>query len=544
MNRQRLLSGPLNAALIEATSRWLQSLGAEFGFSQDDLYRIEVCFEELVANVVNHSDPEHAGQRVDLHALIEPRRAVFTLSDPAGPFDPLQREAPAVAGSIDEMQIGGQGIPLVRELSEAQRYARHDGRNVVELAFELAQDARVADAGPAPAHVGAVEIFQGVSDAAIDALIAPLAIQQVAGEVLLLEPGAPNEAVRIVLQGRLRVYLDRPLEGDFMAIGAGACVGEMSLIDDRPVSAYVVAEAGTRLLVVDAATFLERLMAIPRVSRNLISTLSNRMRRNDQLAIQRMRKVLELEQAQRELQYARAIQASLLPQEPLFPDEPRLDCTGRMCTAREVGGDFYDIFPLDARHVFFVMADVCGKGLPAALFMVRAIAALRAQSAHAGCMPDHASRVVGELNEQLCTHNDAQQFLTAFCGILDLDTLTLSYVNAGHNPPLLAVEGGPFEYLAEPINPIVGMIEGLAYRAGEVRLGAGGMLLLYTDGVTEAENAQVDMLGEERLKARLNALRARRARDLVDAVFNEVQTFVGDAPQSDDITVLAIRCPA
>jgi sigma-B regulation protein RsbU (phosphoserine phosphatase) len=248
-----------------------------------------------------------------------------------------------------------------------------------------------------------------------------------------------------------------------------------------------------------------------------------------------------MEQVQRELQYARSIQKSLLPKEPLFPDDPRVDCVGRMCTAREVGGDFYDVFHLDPQRIFFVIADVCGKGLPAALFMVRAMAALRAQRGGEDRPAGYTEQLTARLNQQLCAFNDARQFLTAFCGILDLGTLTAHYVNAGHNPPLLAIGDAPFAYLAEPTNPIVGMIEGLEYRSGEVKLAPGSVLLLYTDGVTEAEDRDVNMLGEDRLLERLNAAVTRKAGDLVDAVFAEVNEFAGDAPQSDDITVLAIR---
>jgi len=575
--KQRLLTGPLGLALIDETSKWLQALGAEFNFSHEDLYRIELCFEELVTNVVNYSDPRYANQPVELHAVIEAQRATLTLTDQAAPFDPFSRPPPAVAKTIEEMQIGGQGVHLVREFSNAHRYERRGDRNRIELVFDLAKPTvaraisvkmprgidrrhnlenpafpmvcdgerrRNAEDRRAMGFLSWAQIFQGVPYAAIEGLLEPLAIQDIVGETILLKPGDANDAVRLVLRGRLRVYLDQPGSGDCIDVGVGACVGEMSVIDNRPVSAYVVGEVGTRLLVIDSVTFLNEVLVIPKVARNLLSTLSGRMRRSDELTIKRMRKALEMEQAQRELKYARSIQESLLPREPLFPDDPRLDSVGRMCAAREVGGDFYDIFFLDASHVFFVIADVCGKGLPAALFMVRAIAILRAQSGYEGQSADYAARLIAKLNQQLCAYNDAQQFLTAFCGVLDLETLTVSYVNAGHNPPVVAIGNEAFQYLAEPINPFVGMIDGLSYRAGEVKLEPGSVLLLYTDGVTEAEDKHGNMLGEDRLIARLNAAPSRAAGQLVEAVFADVRDFAADAPQSDDITVLAIRCPA
>lgn len=137
--KQSLLTGPLDQSLVSAASSWLQSLGAEFNFTHEDLYRIDMCVEELVSNVVNYSDPQFADQPVKLHASIEAQRATFTLIDPAAPFDPFSRPPPSVAKTLAEFEIGGQGVHLVREFSDAHRYERRDNTNRVELVFELAQ---------------------------------------------------------------------------------------------------------------------------------------------------------------------------------------------------------------------------------------------------------------------------------------------------------------------------------------------------------------------------------------------------------------------
>jgi sigma-B regulation protein RsbU (phosphoserine phosphatase) len=565
--------------MIAAASDWLQRLAEEFGLTHEDLYRIDLCFAELVSNVVKFAEAQYANMPLELKAAIEERRITLTLIDSAQQFDPLSVPPPRVAKTIDELQVGGQGIALVREFSDARHYDRRDNKNRLELVFDLAAPTKAPKrervvsrhlerrrstvqpefplqqaSGPAveadrrskadrraKGYLSWAQIFHNVPYSALEDLVDRFPIQSIAATTTVLKPGDLNSEVLIVLDGRLKVYLDQPGSGDFIEIGAGGCVGEMSVIDKQPVSAYVVADAGTRLLMVEAAPFLNEVMTIPNVSRNLMSALSERMRRSNEQMIKRLRKELEMEQVQRELQYARSIQASLLPKEPLFPDDPRLDCVGRMCPAREVGGDFYDAFSLGPKHIFFVIADVCGKGLPAALFMVRAIAALRAQSGDDAPPGGYAELVTNRLNQQLCAYNDARQFLTAFCGIIDLETLKLHYVNAGHNAPLLALGDGPFSYLAEPINPIVGMVEGIGYSAGEIALTPQSVLLLYTDGVTEAEDKDVNMLGDDRLLAHLNALASRKAVDLVDAVFAQVNAFAGAAPQSDDITVLALR---
>ena len=577
--KQRLLKGIIDTSMIAATSTWLRGLSEEFGLTHEDLYRIDLCFAELVANVVNYSEAKYANLPLELHAVVEEQRIALTLIDPAQAYDPLCTPPPPAARTIEELQVGGHGLRLVREFCDAHRYERSEGENRIELVFNLAAPTKAPKRGMlvsrdlerrcgaaqpvfplrcadgtrvekdrrgkpdrrAKGYLSWAQIFRNVPYSALEDLVDRFPIQHISAVTTVLKPGDLNHEVLIVLDGRLKIYLNQPGVGDFIEIGPGGCVGEMSVIDDQPVSAFAVAEEGTSLLLVDAASFLNDVMAIPKVSRNLMSALSERLRRSNEHVIRRVRKELEMEHVQRELRYARSIQESLLPKEPLFPDDSRLDCVGRMCAAREVGGDFYDVFSLDSQRIFFVIGDVCGKGLPAALFMVRALAALRAQSGGNDRPADSTERTTALLNQQLCAYNDANQFLTAFCGILDLETLTLHYVNAGHNAPLLALGAGPFAYLAEPINPIVGMIEGIEYRAGEVKLTPQSVLLLYTDGVTEAEDNDVNMLGEDRLLACLNAALTRKAGALVENVFAEVNAFAGDAPQSDDITVLALR---
>jgi sigma-B regulation protein RsbU (phosphoserine phosphatase) len=580
MQKRRALIGPLGPALVPEASRWQASLAAEFGLSHDDAYRLDLCVEELVTNVVKYAPAECADLRVEMRVEIEGNLLRLTFVDPCPGFDPFARPAPAKAHSIEEAVVGGLGIQLMREFSDAHRYQRLDDRNVVELVFKLTPadgddrpaspqargaDRRTNGAQPsfpmvlgdtrietdrrhardrrAMGFISSIQLLRGVPHSAIEDVLAPMAIVDVFGGVTLLKPGDANDTVFVVLDGGVQVFLEQPSSGDPIEIGVGECFGEMSVIDHRPVSSYVVGGERCRLLAIDADTFVERIMIIPGVARDLMSELFARTRRNDQRAIERAHQLMRLEQARRELQYARSIQESLLPKEPLFRDQAKLDCVGRLRTAREMGGDFYDLCALDARHVFFVVADVCGKSLPAALFMVRAVSALRAHSQFDGRPERYCSELVADLNEQLCTFNDAQQFLTAFCGVLDLQSGIIRYVNAGHNPPVLAIGTGDFRYLSEPINPFVGMVPGLSYRSGEVRLEPGSALVIYTDGVTEAEDARGGQLGEDRLLARLGTSADRTAGRLVDTVFDEVNEFAAGAEQSDDITVLAIRWP-
>ena len=539
MIQRRVLVGKVGPPLVTAASRWCEALGADLGLADADRLRLALCVEELTTNLAAHGGASCEGGPARWSAEVDDRELRLELLDRCPPFDPLAFERVPVPASLADLQVGGHGIHLLREFSDGSRYEFRDGCNRITLTFALERPAREPGR---PDALGEVAIFRDVPDAAVDAALGPLTIQDVADDLVLLERGEVNRSVLLVLEGAVRVYLDRPEGEDFIGVGVGECVGEMSVIDDLPVSAHVHAMKGSRLLVIDADTFLDRVLAVPTVARNLISAQAERMRRSDRVAVVRMREHLEMEQARREMDIARSIQASLLPADPLFPDDERLDCVGRMRPAREVGGDLYDLVLLDDRRLMLIIADVCGKGLPAALFMVRAMAALRARPQ--AVSDDHVRDVMAALNDQLCEHNPAKQFMTAFCGVLDLETYRLRYVNAGHNPPLLSVGGGPFAYLREPVSPPLGMVPGLNYRTGDVRLGPGSRLLLYTDGVTEAEDRSARMLGEERLAARLAGLVGATSSDLVDAVFAEVQTFADGARQSDDITVLAIGCVA
>lgn len=541
---RRVLIGPLSPNWVASVSEWLQALGAELGLAPDDRYRVELCGEEVTTNVVKYSAARAGHAQVELHALIDPERLTLVHIDPGAAFDPLSVPAPPPAGNTGEIQLGSQGIRLLRSFCDDCAYARRDGSNRLELGFRLhkpvgatlAQMQRRALGG-----LAAASIFAKLPLEMLEPSLQSLAIQDIAGDTVLLERGERNDAVLLILRGTLQVFLDHPGHGDHYELEAGECVGEMSVIDAQPVSAYVVASEGCRLLVIDADTLLNRLLLIPGFSRNLMSVGFERMRRSDQLTIQRTRKLMEAEHAQRELQYARAIQQSLLPRSPILAGEPRLNCVARMSTARDVGGDFYDVLRIDSRRVCFVIADVCGKGLPAALFMVRAMAVLRAESAHHASANGFVEALISDLNEQLCSFNASHQFLTAFCAELDLETNTMRYVNAGHNPPAIATAGGSFRFLEETINPMVGMVPQLGYRAGEIGFAPGSTLFMYTDGVTEAEDGAGQMLGEDRLLACLNALDGGTVARLVDGVFDEVRSFAGSAEQSDDITVMAIR---
>ncbi len=238
-----------------------------------------------------------------------------------------------------------------------------------------------------------------------------------------------------------------------------------------------------------------------------------------------------------ELEFAKAIQTSSLPNVfPPYPERDEFDIYAAMYTAKEVGGDFYDFYLLDADHLVIVIADVSGKGVPAALFMMTTKTLIKSL-AESGMEP---SRVLTEANAQLCENNDAGMFVTVWLGVLEISTGKLTYANAGHNPPLL-LQNGQYNYLTSRSGFVLAGMEGVKYRQNEIVLVPGDAVFLYTDGVTEATDAADELYGEDRLQQVMIDNAESSATDTISHVKDAVDAFVQDAPQFDDITMLCLR---
>ena len=238
-----------------------------------------------------------------------------------------------------------------------------------------------------------------------------------------------------------------------------------------------------------------------------------------------------------ELAFAKAIQHSALPSVfPPYPHRGEFSLWATMHTAKEVGGDFYDFYFVDDDHLVFLVADVSGKGIPAAMFMMTAKTLLKSY-AEAGLPVDE---VFTRANEELCANNDAGMFVTAWMGCLNVKTGELTYANAGHNPPLIRRAGAEFAYLKERTGFVLAGMEGIRYRKMELQLSPGDTIFLYTDGVTEAANAEEALYGEARLLELLNRKQNAPAKELCEAVKADVDAFAGEAEQFDDITMLCL----
>ena len=245
----------------------------------------------------------------------------------------------------------------------------------------------------------------------------------------------------------------------------------------------------------------------------------------------------EKERINKELAFAKSIQHSVLPSVfPAFPTISNFDIYATMDTAKEVGGDFYDFYMLDKDNLAFLIADVSGKGIPAAMFMMTAKSTIK-NYAEAGLSVDE---IMTRANATLCEGNDAGMFVTAWMGILNIHTGDVKFANAGHNPPLIYRKDGGYEYLKTKRGFVLAGFDSIKYTVQELKLNKGDKIFLYTDGVTEATASDGKLYGEERLLELLNKDVNLGCKETLAKVKEDIDLFVGEAEQFDDITMLSI----
>ncbi|MBE6223224.1 MAG: response regulator [Bacteroidales bacterium] len=247
----------------------------------------------------------------------------------------------------------------------------------------------------------------------------------------------------------------------------------------------------------------------------------------------------QLVDIQTDLSVAREIQHAILPRtfDLKLPDADNVNIYASMLAAKDVGGDFYDFFPIDDHRIAFTIADVSGKGVPAAIFMAVSRTLIKATG-----LQDHPTdECMRTVNDILCDESVGSMFVTVFYGIYDLQTGQITFTNAGHNPPYILKADGQVEVVQSPCNLVLGAVPNMPFSCDTMQLNPGDTLYMFTDGVTEAENKAHDQFGESRLEAALAECKGADSRHIVDTVNAKVKEFINGASQSDDITQLVIR---
>jgi len=366
---------------------------------------------------------------------------------------------------------------------------------------------------------------------------------------VILEEGAPGREIYLVVEGAVEILKGQ----DGMLLGqrhAGELVGEMAFLEDRPRSATVRAVAPALLLEFSETKLREALADQPELLYRTVAALSARLRESDQHMIADLRRknqelaqayrelqeaqaaLVEKERIEREMELAREIQQRLLPE--TFPQLAGFDCAAASRPARHVGGDFFDVIPLGNERVGLVMADVSGKGMPAALFMALTRSLMRAEALRSGSPKETLLRV----NRLLLEMSRTELFVTVLYGVLDVAARTFCYARAGHERALHHSPSADECRFLEGDGMFLGMVEQVVLEELCLDLHPGDRIALFSDGITDANSADGELFGHERLAAAVAEAGKWTAQAVTDSVFQRVDAFQAGAQQFDDMALL------
>jgi phosphoserine phosphatase RsbU/P len=401
-----------------------------------------------------------------------------------------------------------------------------------------------------------IPLFQDVPLPDLVKMVNELPVQTYQAGDYLFRDGDPGEHLYVVMDGTLEIVLaaDSPDELLLRTCGPGEYVGEMGLIlPDGKRTATVRAKARTRTWVMDRAKFTQVLQRWPVIAYAMVGILSQRLdATNDATfhdlteknhALQKaydelkaaQEQLIDKERLERELKVAADIQLSILPD--VLPAITGFDFGARILPARQVGGDFYDVFVTEKDRAGIVIGDVADKGVPSALFMARAHALIMAE-ADTGRTPGEVLQLV---NRHITHLEKSAQFVTALYGILNSGTGELAYARAGHEPPLLLRPDGSVERIPHGPGMSLGLWDTIILDERTVQLEPGSTLLLFTDGMTDCRDPQGVAFGIDRIKDLLAGLVGLTGQEVCDRLLATLKEYQGGAPQDDDVTLVAIH---
>lgn len=375
------------------------------------------------------------------------------------------------------------------------------------------------------------------------------------GEILFNE-GDLGEVFYVVLEGELEILkLESGVDELLLnVLQAGEYLGEMSLImPGGHRTATARARGAVTLLSMNRDQFLALNQRYPEISNWMAKVLSQRLdatnvatfrdlkekNRQLQTAYDELKaaqaQIIEKERLERELQVAADIQLSILPDE--LPETDGINFGACMVPARQVGGDFYDVFTITEKHIGVLIGDVADKGVPSALFMARTHALIMAE-ADLDLLPGEVMRLV---NKHITRLQKSSQFVTVLYGILNLENNEFSYARAGHEPPLLLHANGSVERIPHSAGMAIGLWEDVTLDERVVKLTRGDTLLMYTDGMTDCRNPHGEAFGLERIKNLLSGLAEQSAQQVCDTLLGTLQSYQNGSKQDDDVTLVAVQ---
>src|SRR5512134_3276855 len=401
-----------------------------------------------------------------------------------------------------------------------------------------------------------IPFFTDLPPEELDRLVAEMSIVNLNSGDILFREGDPGEHLYVVVSGELEILMAPDTDDELILnlLHAGEYLGEMSLIQPGGLrTASARARGDVVLLSMNRQQFRGLLDRHPELSAAMVSVLSQRLdntnvstfrdltEKNRQLqkAFDELKaaqeQLIEKERLERELKVAADIQMSILPD--VLPVHDHFDFGGRILPARQVGGDFYDVFPLGDHKFGILIGDVADKGVPSAIFMARAHALIIAEADSATSPGD----VLRMANKHITRLEKSTQFVTALYGVLDTSTGEFSYARAGHEPPLLLPPQGEVHRLPHKPGMALGLWENIALDEYTITLPKGSLLVLFTDGMTDCRNPRGEPFGLDRIKLTMAGLADETAQTSCDQLFDTLMMYQSGSKQDDDVTLVAIH---
>jgi phosphoserine phosphatase RsbU/P len=387
-------------------------------------------------------------------------------------------------------------------------------------------------------------------------LVSELPVEKYKRGDYLFREGEHGDSLYVVRDGKVEIILAADTSDEMLlrACGPGEYVGEMSLMMPKGTrTASVRAKADSVVWVMSREKFNQVLQKYPQLAYSMVEIMSERLDSSNESAFndlvaknQALQKaydelkeaqaqIIEKERLERELQVAADIQLSILPD--VLPDTEEFSFGARILPARQVGGDFYDVFELKDNRIGILIGDVADKGVPSALFMARAHALIMAEADIAVT----ATEVMQLVNSHITRLQKSTQFVTVLYGILDLKTRLFSYARAGHEPPLLLHPNGSVERLPHGPGMAIGLWDPITIDEREVTLASGDTLIMYTDGMTDCRSPEGEAFGLDRIKNLLSELTKLNAQQVSDRLLETLQGYQNGAKQDDDVTLVTIK---
>ena len=401
-----------------------------------------------------------------------------------------------------------------------------------------------------------IPFFTDLPNDELDRLQSELEIVNLSAGEILFREGDRGEHLYIIVSGELEVLMSPGDENELILniIHEGEYIGEMSLLQpDGHRSTGARAHGDVVLLSMSRLQFKNLLTRQPQLAKSMVSVLSQRLvntnvqtfrgltERNRQLqkAYDDLKaaqaQLIEKKRMERELEVAADIQMSILPD--VLPVHPNFDFGGRILPARQVGGDFFDVFEVGENKFGVLIGDVADKGVPSAIFMARAHALIIAE-ADTVTAP---GEVLRKVNSHITRLEKSTQFVTALYGVLDTQTGEFTYARAGHEPPLLLDSDGVIQRLPFQSGMALGLWENIALDEHSFTMPKGSLLVMYTDGMTDCRNPSGEPFGLERVKTIITGLKVYTAQAGCDQLFETLKQYQGGSKQDDDVTVVAIH---